>query len=110
LDEDVRPLLAEVLRGRGYDVVSAVRAHRRGVSDEEQLQTAIEGHRTLVTHNIRDFVRLHAAFADHHYGLLVSNQEPFSVMLRRLLCFLSRETVGTVRGRLCWLSDYEPAL
>jgi len=107
LDEDVRPLLAEVLLDRGFDVVSAVRIRRLGVTDEEQLQAAINDRRTLLTHNIRDFARLHTAWAHRHEGILVSDQEPFHVMLRRVLCFLSRETPSSIRGRLCWLSQYE---
>ena len=42
LDEDVRPLLAEILEGRGYDVASASSSRRRGLTDEEQLQVAIK--------------------------------------------------------------------
>lgn len=74
----------------------------------EQLQTAIQDKRILVTHNIRDFVQLHPRYTGRHYGIVVSNQESFSTILRRLLYFLSRETSSSGQGRLFWLSDYEP--
>lgn len=108
LDEDVRPLLADILRTRGFDVVSAVSTHRIGLTDEEQLDTAIEQRRALLTHNIRDFVRLHTKLTSRHSGIIVSSQEPLHVLLRRSLGLLSRETATSIRGRLCWLSDYEP--
>lgn len=37
LDEDVRPLLAEVLRQRGYDAVHVLEIDRGGYSDNDQL-------------------------------------------------------------------------
>ena len=108
LDEDVRPLLAEILRDRGYDAISAAHARRKGLTDEEQLLFAIKEHRVLVTHNIRDFAQLHAPFSDRHWGIILSNQEPIPVVLRRLLYFLSRETSSSAQGRLFWLSEYTP--
>lgn len=108
LDEDVRPLLADILRDRGYDVSSTSHARRKGLTDPEQLEYAMRERRALVTHNIRDFVQLHARLADNHYGIVLSNQEPLPVLLRRLLYFLSRETSASAKGRLFWLSDYEP--
>ena len=107
LDEDVRPLLADILCQRGYDAVGAAHVRRLGLTDPEQLHAAMKEGRAFVTHNIRDFVRLHSTFSYQHNGIIVSNQETLSVILRRLLCFLSRETVTTTQGKLFWLSDYE---
>ena len=35
LDEDVRPLLAEILRQRGYDAIQVLEVSRGGKSDPE---------------------------------------------------------------------------
>ncbi len=59
LDEDVRLLLAKVLRERGYDVISCVEEGLIGLSDEQQLLQAISKERAILSHNIRDFVHLH---------------------------------------------------
>jgi len=40
LDEDVRPLLAEVLRARGFDVIHVLETGRAGKPDAEQLEYA----------------------------------------------------------------------
>lgn len=49
VDEDIRPLLAEVLRQRGYDVKSAVEEGLMGLSDEEQILQAAKEERALLT-------------------------------------------------------------
>ena len=108
LDEDVRPLLAEILSSRGYDVISAVQKRRQGLTDHQQLEFAIGEKRTFFSHNIRDFVKLHHSFSESHYGLIVSNQDSLNIILRRLLAFLSKETPDSIKGKLFWLSNYEP--
>lgn len=68
LDEDVQPLLAQVLRERAYDVISCIEMNLVGLSDEKQLLQAISLKRAILTHNIRDFVRLHKEHYQSHYG------------------------------------------
>jgi predicted nuclease of predicted toxin-antitoxin system len=58
LDEDVRPLLAEILRQRGYDAVHVLDLERTGKTDAEQLEFAVSQQRSILTHNIRDFLGL----------------------------------------------------
>ena len=43
LDEDVRPLLADILRQRGYDAVHVLELKRTGKSDIDQLEFAYVG-------------------------------------------------------------------
>lgn len=58
LDEDVRVLLGEVLRGRGYDVSHVLELGRGGKSDPEQLAYAVKHGQAILTHNIRDYIKL----------------------------------------------------
>lgn len=58
IDEDVRVLLAEILRQRGYDVVHVLEVGRGGKSDPEQLAYAVDQGRAILTHNIRDLLLL----------------------------------------------------
>jgi Domain of unknown function (DUF5615) len=83
LDEDLNPAVAEIGRGLGLDVVSVHEIDRRGFSDEEQLRFAITQHRTLVTRNRDDFLRLTRSFyasGELHDGLLIV---PYSLPNRR---------------------------
>lgn len=58
LDEDVRLGLAEILRERGYDVVHVLEEGQAGRSDDDQLAYAVTQGRTILTHNIRDYLLL----------------------------------------------------
>jgi predicted nuclease of predicted toxin-antitoxin system len=107
LDEDVRPLLAEILRDRGYDVISCVEKKIFGLSDEEQLKTAINDERAFLTHNIKDYIQLHKKLKGEHFGIILSDQISFSVVLRRLLKFLATTSLENLRGKLIWLSNYK---
>lgn len=58
LDEDLSPQVAERLRKRGIDAVSAFEAGNVQLSDREQLAYAAQGGRCLVTRSVRHFVLL----------------------------------------------------
>ena len=58
IDEDVRPLLAETLRQRGFDARHVDELKRSGMSDAEQLAFAVQQRRAIFTHNIRHYVLL----------------------------------------------------
>jgi predicted nuclease of predicted toxin-antitoxin system len=74
LDEDLSPVIAQILRGRGVDAVSAHEAGMIGASDHEPLDHAAGEHRALVTRNAREFRiladrRVHAQ--QPHVGIVV---------------------------------------
>jgi predicted nuclease of predicted toxin-antitoxin system len=110
LDEDVRVLLAEVLRNRGYNVSHVLETGRTGKNDEEQLAYADRNKMAILTHNVRDYTILaksYEAQRKDHFGIIVSEQIPFHELLKRALRFLSSNTRDTIRNRLVWLSDYK---
>ena len=112
LDEDVDPLLAQVLCDRGFDCVSARDAHALGRSDHEQLAFATSHGRVILTFNVKDFVRLateSAASGRHHAGIVVSDHLPFRELLRRVLVLLQRHAYTDLTNRLLWLQDYKEA-
>jgi hypothetical protein len=57
-DEDLSPRVAELLRQRGLDAISAHEAGRAGDLDFEQLRFATLEGRCLVTRNTADFVEI----------------------------------------------------
>lgn len=81
LDEDVRVLLAEVLRNRGYNASHVLEVGRTGKSDYEQLTYAARHKMAILTHNIRDYAILSKAYAEirHCPDSLVRNlfRDPF---------------------------------
>lgn len=92
LDEDVDVALAAALRQRGVDALTTQEAGNVGLRDEDQLTFATQAGRVFFTHNRGDFARLHPEVIQKgrvHAGIILSDQLPLGVLLRRLsnLCF-----------------------
>lgn len=110
LDEDVRPMLGEILRQRGHDVIHVLDAGRAGKSDAEQLVYALSQQRAILTHNIRHFRLLNQRYHEEgrqHCGILLAVQLPLPELLRRALRFLGRHTSDEVRNNVFWLNKEE---
>ena len=110
LDEDVRLLLAQILRERGFDAQHVVELKRDGLSDAEQLAFAVKQRRAILTHNIRHFVLLDREFrhdGKSHYGILLSDQVPFRDLLRRTLRCLGQKSEERIRSQVIWLHDFK---
>lgn len=78
LDEDVDINLAVRLGRYGYNVVTTLEVGNLGNSDEKQLEYATHNGRAILTHNRRDFRRLHRAWmlrAQHHCGVIVRDDD-----------------------------------
>jgi hypothetical protein len=110
LDEDVFPTLAVVLRGRGYDVMSAHEVGMRQKSDEDQLRYAISQGRALLTFNTRHFAPLAKAYFDarrEHFGIILSARTGLSEMIRLTMNMLNRTTADQLRNVCVWLQSFK---
>lgn len=58
LDEDVDVLIAQLMRARGFVVVTTQEVGQLGNNDAEQLAYAFRQHKTLLTYNRVDFEAL----------------------------------------------------
>jgi predicted nuclease of predicted toxin-antitoxin system len=110
LDEDIRVLLADILRQRGYDAIHVLEAKRDGLTDPEQLSYAVNQKRAILTHNIRDFLLLdqrYQAEEKAHYGIIVSDQIPLGELLRRTLKCLNQYTAEEAYNHVIWLHNFK---
>ena len=110
LDEDISQVLAQVLRSRGYDVVSAHEVGMEGKTDSEQLAWAAAHERALVSFNVRHFAKLTDAYYHEgkaHAGILVSPQIGFSDLLRLTLNVLIHAKPEHLSNALQWLQSFK---
>lgn len=109
LDENVALGLAKALRERGYDVLHAQEIGKKGASDEEQLEFAIQTGRVILTHNIRDFLDLHRKYwnmGKEPYGIVVSDLLEVGELLRRTVRLLDTLSADEIRGQIRFLSEF----
>lgn len=109
LDEDVRVVLADILRQRGYDAIHVLEIGRAGRSDLDQFTYAVSQERALLTHNIRDFLAIDDRYrteGHEHFGIMVSDHVQLRDLLRRILRCLSQYTKEQACNRVTWLQDY----
>ena len=108
LDADVHPIVARILRDRGFDALSAHEAGRHQASDREQLHFAVAHGRTLVTFNVVDFVREARVYAQEgrdHCGIIVSDQLEIGELVRRITKVLGRFSAADMINRFIWLQS-----
>ncbi len=110
VDEDVPLSFSQALLNRGVDVVTTGGAGNKGFSDSEQLIFAVGSDRSIVTHNKKDFILLHNEYLRSgkiHAGIIVTDQLPVSVMLRRFMKLWFSLTVEHMTCRLEFLSNWK---
>jgi uncharacterized protein with PIN domain len=109
LDHDVDVALAGRLRGLGHDVVITREVGRTESSDEQQLVFATYEGRLFLTHNRRDFRRLHrqwTAGGRMHGGIIISSHLPLEELERRLLRLFAAYMPADMQGQLIPLHEF----
>lgn len=106
LDENVSVLVAKLLRGRGIKVTTANEAGCLGTDDEDQLRYAIANRMVIVTHDVKDFSRLAAHYAElgtFHSGMIMAvRRSPYEIA-RRLTTVLSKTTAVEMENQVRYI-------
>jgi len=106
LDEDVDVLIAQLLRGRGFDATTTFDAERVGSSDEQQLLYASANEMAVLTHNRSDFEALANRFYETgqtHAGIFIATRHPPQRIVQRLLILLNDITADDMVNQLIYL-------
>jgi hypothetical protein len=111
-DEDAHGRLAQALRSRGHDVETTLAASRLEALDDDQLAFAVSLRRVLVTHNVKDFPRIHAEWLAQgrtHAGIVVLvGAADVGTMLRRMETLLARFSADELKNGLFYLgAEYD---
>ncbi len=105
LDEDVSVVVAAILRSRGFDAVTARDIGALGRSDIEQLTSAVQSDRVLLTHNRVDFERLHREWIElgkSHAGIIVARRRLPVQLAARVGRLLERLTADDLKDQLLY--------
>ncbi len=109
LDECISPDLASAMRQRGWDVISAHEVGLVGVTDEEQLEFAVQTGRVLLTFDVRDFQELANRWLQQgreHAGILLCQHLPkqaYGKLLKQLEQVRTLLTAEQMRNAVVWL-------
>ena len=93
LDEDISPRVAEILRKRGVDAVSAHDIGKAGASDEDQFAEAVSRKAAIVTRIRDDFITLTVQAFENtspHHGLVVVSHSIPGSDFRRMAGMLEK--------------------
>lgn len=106
LDEDVNVLVADLLKARGFDAITARDARQLQATDAEQLMYAVSQERTLVTHNRTDFeelVRDYFASGQMHCGVIFAVRRSPQEIAQRLLAILNQVTADEMQNQVRYI-------
>ena len=107
LDENVNIALASALRRRGFDVVTARERGTLGADDREQIALAASEGRTILTHDVADYIRLHQQWLEQkkeHAGIIDNSMLSLAELVRRTTRLLGSVSSEELRNHLLWLS------
>jgi predicted nuclease of predicted toxin-antitoxin system len=99
INENFPQKVVELLRDRGYDVLTTKDAGKSGVGipDEAVLSFAVQENRALITINRKDFIRLHKINPEHT-GIIVCTEnhdlEQFVHHIHAKICALTQEELS----------------
>lgn len=103
LNENIAIRVVDLLAQKGIPSVHTVLANNRRFTDEQQLQFAARNEYVLVTHNRRDFRRLHYKWMSEdkkHSGILLITYALPEEICERIYRFF-RDVYPTVSSPFC---------
>jgi len=109
-DEDVTILVSKALSLRGFETYTTLEQGRCEGSDEEQLEYATSKGAVLLTHNIRDFPRIHYEFmkkGKKHSGIIVAKQISVGEIVKSILSLASILSSEDMKNRLEYLGNWQ---
>lgn len=105
-DEDVNPLIGNLIQPRGFSFITTQMAGLLKASDSEQLNQAIRQEKTLLTHNRVDFEILAREYFESdktHFGIIIAVRRPPPQVARRLLAILNTTSREEMKNQLIYI-------
>jgi len=108
-DEDVANAIAKALNRRRFEISTTPEHGNFELTDEEQLKFATSIGAAILTHNVKDFPRIHYEFMEEglsHKGIIVAKQVSVGKVVRRFLRLAAKLTAEDMENRLEYLSNW----
>jgi hypothetical protein len=99
-------LVADLLRARGFSVVTTLEEGQLGNTDLVQLSYAVSNQKVLLTHNRADFEALSRDYYDSgrtHFGIIIAVRRTPYEIVRRLLPILNNVTADEMENALRYI-------
>jgi predicted nuclease of predicted toxin-antitoxin system len=106
LDEDVNVLVAEIIYSRNFEALTVSEAGRKGKSDAEQLEFAINGKYAILTHNRVDYEDLAKEYFEsgrNHCGIIIAVRRSPNKIAERLLEILNDFTADELKNQIIYI-------
>lgn len=108
-DEDIANAIAKALKRRRFEISTTPEHGNFELTDEEQLKFAASIEAAILTHNVKDFPRIHHEFMEKglsHKGVVVAKQISIGEIVKRLLRLTAEVTTEDMENRLEYLSNW----
>jgi predicted nuclease of predicted toxin-antitoxin system len=101
-DESVNVAIIEGLKRRGVNAFSARDLGKLGLTDEEQLKTAIQNQAVIFTHDV-DFIQI--AIHKNHPGIIYVHQQKMAIgeCIKKLKTISETKTPQEMRNQIIFL-------
>lgn len=106
LDENISFVVAEILRQRGFEVITAQEAGNKGSSDEKQLEFALNRGMSILTHDRVDFEELAKGYFAHnktHSGIIIVFPHPPQEIAHRVIVILNKITAHEMTNQIVYI-------
>jgi len=106
LDEDVNVLVGDLVRARGFRVMTTQQAGQIGKTDAEQLAFATSQGKTILTHNRRHFETLAQRYFEEkktHSGIIIAVRRHPKELSRRVLILLDSVTADEIEDQIRYI-------
>ena len=106
LDENISVVVAELLRSRGFQAISAQEVGNKSLSDSSQLEFASNQKMSILTHDRIDFENLAKEYfvnGKTHHGIIIAVRRPIHEIAERLLKVLNEFTADEMTNQIIYI-------
>jgi len=106
LDENISFVVAEILRSRGFEAMTAQEAGNKGLSDDKQLEFASHQGMAILTHDRVDFEELATDYFANdktHHVIIIAYPRLPQLIAEQLSKILNRITADEMTNQIIYI-------